>query len=137
MRTLLSFLLAIPLMAGFSGAALAQSPPWTQYSGAVAGAAWCNLKDNNKPLFKKSMKKGTCAADIAKQPFYAVITEHQLGRFAKIAACHGDLIAPAGVGELAALEYLRLCQCHNLQAQVALFSERHAVISALREWGGC
>lgn len=113
---------------------------WVNFpAGGVQDARWCLTKDSNKPIIQKSMNNGTCAQLLSQFPWAAPITEHQMGQAAVALACGADVASLVGVPlpPDAALIPLTLCQCHNVQSQQNLISQRPAVLAALRQWGGC
>lgn len=111
-----------------------QSVTWNR---GVQAAAFCLTKDHDGPMSAKSMKHGTCAADVTRWPFLLPVTEHGVGRLAIQSACFNVSVGGVPVSSLGALDLIRVCQCHNTSAQRDIATNAPAVMAALKRWGGC
>ena len=113
-------------------------PQWQSLpEGGVQAAAFCLTKDHDGPIKDKSFSPpSTCALMVAKNPFVAVLTEHQLGNAAIFFACSNFEYDGIPIGTMSAADALLTCQCHNPSAQATILRDWPQVEASLKQWGG-
>lgn len=124
---------------GSSGSSTPQPsapPSFEVTSPGIAQANWCFVKDNDKKFSQKAMNNGTCLADLTQYPYVAVITEHQIAAIAARLACAPGSVEGIPI-EFGSLEAIRICNCHNVEAQSLIFLNADRVLSFLKSKGGC